>query len=129
MKKRAGEFVCFLGMEEFADQMNRAELVILHAGAGSVIHAIQTGKVPVIMPRRQEYGEHVNNHQLEFARALAGTGKAVIAKEPKELEAAVREALRRQLALDAPRGLSPDTEPRIVSLVREALAGYARQTT
>ena len=101
--------------------------MILHAGAGSVSHAIRAGKIPVIMPRRAECGEHVNDHQVEFAHALAETGSAVVAEEPEHFEAAIEEALRRQEGLRRQRrsGVPGSAEPRMVALVRAALGEYA----
>ena len=123
----AAEQVSFLRMEEFTSKIKQAELVILHAGAGSVINAIQMNKVPVIMPRRMEYGEHVNDHQVELALTLAKTKKVVIAENSEELKQAVLKAIKLQ-DLDQPRSISDhDTEPHIVSLVRDVLVGYARE--
>jgi beta-1,4-N-acetylglucosaminyltransferase len=42
----------FLSMEDFEDYVRRARLVIAHAGAGTVLHALAAGKLPVVMPRR-----------------------------------------------------------------------------
>jgi UDP-N-acetylglucosamine transferase subunit ALG13 len=86
----------FMGMEEFAESIARAELIIMHGGAGSIIHAIKAGKVPVVMPRLAEYGEIVDNHQLELAFALAQSGRIVLARDPSKLSEAVREAMSRQ---------------------------------
>jgi len=110
----------WLPMAEFERRANEARLLILHAGAGSVIHAIRAGKVPVIMPRRASLNEHVDDHQLEFARALADAGKAVIALEAADLSSAVVEALRRQRA---PR--DAEAAPPLVGTVDELLRGYA----
>jgi beta-1,4-N-acetylglucosaminyltransferase len=86
----------FMDMEKFGCLMSQSQLLILHAGAGSVIHALQAGKVPVVMPRRAKYGEIVDDHQLEFAQTLAAAGKIVLAEEAQDLTEAVAEALRRQ---------------------------------
>ena len=29
---------------------------------------LQIGKTPIVVPRQHKFGEHVNNHQVEFAR-------------------------------------------------------------
>jgi UDP-N-acetylglucosamine transferase subunit ALG13 len=108
-------------MEEFGQFVAQAELLILHAGAGSVIHAIQAGKIPVVMPRFAKYGELVDDHQLEFARALAEMGKVVLAKEPDDLIDAVAEALKRQRSIRA----SHET-PRMVGLIGGVLREYAQ---
>ena len=41
----------FLKMEEFEARVAAATLVIAHAGAGTVVHALAAGRVPVVMPR------------------------------------------------------------------------------
>jgi UDP-N-acetylglucosamine transferase subunit ALG13 len=72
------------------------ELLIVHAGAGSVIHAIRAGKVPVVMPRRKALGEHMDDHQAEFAAALEQTGHVVVAHDAAGLAAAIERALALQ---------------------------------
>ena len=62
----------FVEMDEFAGLMGRSRLIILHAGAGSILQALDAGKYPVVMPRRLAHGEHIDDHQLELAQAFAG---------------------------------------------------------
>ncbi len=109
-------------MKQFGIRMEEAELLIMHAGAGSVIHAVQAGKTPVVMPRRVKYDEIVDDHQLEFAQALAQAGKVVLALEPADLEQAIADALARQSDSHA-----PPTSPQMVRLVEERLQDYAKQ--
>lgn len=88
----------FLTMEEFNRFMEEAELIITHGGCGTLIHALQLGKVPVAMPRRRKYDEIVNDHQLQLVDALAESGWVVPAREPGDLPGAIalaREAMRR----------------------------------
>ena len=84
-----------LPMEQFSALIAKADLVICHAGAGTLFHVLQARKVPVVMPRRKRYGEHVDDHQMELTRALAAVGRAVPAYEPEDLPAAIAEAQRR----------------------------------
>jgi UDP-N-acetylglucosamine transferase subunit ALG13 len=110
----------FLDMPEFSRMVEQAELLVMHAGAGSVIHAIHAGKLPVVMPRRVRYGEHIDDHQLEFSHALASMNRVILAEEPEDLPAAVSNALVRAVNRQV------SAEPVIVGLVREALDDYAR---
>lgn len=112
----------FVGMDDFLRLTSEAELLILHAGAGSVIHAVQVGKVPVIMPRRAALGEHVDDHQQEMAIALAEAGLVVVAREANDLQPAVEEALRRQAL---PRAVN--RAPRLLGLVDAALRAHAER--
>ena len=118
--------VPFLSMEEFTRRVRDADLLIMHAGAGSVIHAVGAGKIPVIVPRRAAYGEHVNDHQVEFAQALAAAGKVVVIENPDDLERAADEAMVRQRRLSNRDGGRQDSLPPLVGLVDRLLSDYAR---
>ena len=48
-----------------------ARIVITHGGPASFIMPLQIGKTPIVVPRQYQYGEHVNDHQVEFARNVA----------------------------------------------------------
>ena len=114
--------VQFMDMKEFSRVVESAELLIMHAGAGSVIHAVHAGKVPVVMPRSIKNGEHIDNHQQEFARALANTGKVVSAEGTDDLERAIAEALDRQKV-----GGAPFPQPEMMNMVEEILDGFSSQ--
>ena len=43
---------------------------LIYGGPASFIMPLQVGKVPVVVPRQKKYGEHVNDHQLEFAQEV-----------------------------------------------------------
>jgi len=85
----------FLDMERFARMIQEADLIVCHVGAGTLFHVLQAGKVPVVMPRRKKYKEHVDDHQFELVEVLASEGRVIPAYEPKDLPAAVQEARRR----------------------------------
>jgi UDP-N-acetylglucosamine transferase subunit ALG13 len=117
--------IAFLEMQEYVRRVTEAELLIMHAGAGSVIHAIQAGKVPVIMPRCVHYGEHVNDHQVEFAEALAATGKVVVANGKDDLWSMSLEALARQK--DAQEAGGNQGMSLLISRIDRTLREYAGQ--
>lgn len=110
-------------MDAFSRWVAEAELLIMHAGAGSLIHAIQAGKVPVVMPRRAEEGEHIDNHQLELAEALEGEVRIVVARTPAELRNAVQRALELQARRQQARGETPELVRRVSGLLDELADG------
>jgi UDP-N-acetylglucosamine transferase subunit ALG13 len=59
--------------EMYAD-VKRASLVISHAGQGSTRMLAEMGACFVLLPRLKRYGEHVDDHQLLFARAVEKYG-------------------------------------------------------
>lgn len=80
------ELVDFISPDRFSDYINRASLVIAHAGMGTVITAIMAGKTLVIVPRKASLGEHRNEHQLATAKQLKKMGYVNVAFEVDELE-------------------------------------------
>ena len=98
-----------------------ADLLILHAGAGAVITAIRAGKVPIVAARRACYGEHIDDHQLEFAHALAETGRAIVVDDMDGLPAAIEQAMSRQDVEHMSR-----TPPAMVSMIESVLNHYAK---
>jgi beta-1,4-N-acetylglucosaminyltransferase len=112
----------FVDMEEFARAVADAQLLILHGGAGSIIHALLLGKVPVVMPRLSQYREIVDDHQLEFARLLSESDRIVLAPEPTDLAQAVSEAMNRKRCR---RSISSDSP--MINLLKRALHTHAAQ--
>lgn len=57
--------------QEMLKLVDEARIVITHGGPSSFIMPLQIGKTPIVVPRRYEFNEHVNNHQVSFAKAVA----------------------------------------------------------
>ena len=85
----------YLPFDEIVKRIERAEVVVSHAGVGSIICAVRAGHTPVIFPRLKRYSETVDDHQAELAEALAGSGLVIVAKTAAELAHAVASAPRR----------------------------------
>lgn len=62
---------------EFDKASDEADVVITHAGVGTVMSLLERGRMPIVVPRRREYGEHVDNHQLEITSLTTRLGLAV----------------------------------------------------
>ena len=61
----------FVPAQRMQELMSEASVVITHGGPSSFVEAMAAGKVPVVVPRRVEFGEHVNDHQADFVRIVA----------------------------------------------------------
>ena len=51
--------------------VKEARIVITHGGPASFIMPLQIGKTPIVVPRQKQFDEHVNNHQVDFSKAVA----------------------------------------------------------
>jgi UDP-N-acetylglucosamine transferase subunit ALG13 len=60
--------------EEFDRLATEADLVVAHAGVGSLLRLLDLGVAPLIVPRRRGRGEHVDDHQQQVAGELARAG-------------------------------------------------------
>lgn len=67
--------------------MAEARIVITHAGPTTVIEAAGHGHVPIVVPRRAEHGEHVDDHQVRFARRIAD--RVHVVESPENLADAI----------------------------------------
>lgn len=73
--------------QEMIKLVEKARIVITHGGPSSFIMPLQIGKTPIVVPRRLEYNEHVNNHQVSFSKAVAERmGTIIVVDELEELE-------------------------------------------
>lgn len=79
-----------LAPDTFAARFAEARVIVGHAGIGTVLSARQHGKPAILVPRRHEFGEHRNDHQLATAAALEGREGLYIAWTPEEISALIR---------------------------------------
>ena len=106
----------FFSADEFSRLISEADVVISHGGAGSLLTIIAAGRVPVVMPRLQQFDEVIDDHQLELARTLAESGLVIPALDARDLPAAIQAARH---AKARPRS---DTIPNLIDTVRKSVS-------
>lgn len=80
-KPKFCKFNKMLPYQEMVKNVQNARIVITHGGPASFIMPLQYGKIPIVVPRQKKFNEHVNNHQLEFCKAVAERQKNIIVVE------------------------------------------------
>ena len=75
----------FLTLDEFEAAISKCKIFITHAGEGNIGQAKNLGKKMVVVPRRKEFGEHTNDHQLELAEVVEGKKLGLVAWNIDEL--------------------------------------------
>ena len=60
-----------LPYDQMLENVDKADIVITHGGPSSFIMPLQIGKTPIVVPRQHQFNEHVNDHQMEFARNVS----------------------------------------------------------
>lgn len=73
-----------LPYSEMVKNVASARIVITHGGPSSFIMPLQVGKIPVVVPRQEKYGEHVNDHQVAFCREVQQRQKNILVVQDME---------------------------------------------
>jgi UDP-N-acetylglucosamine transferase subunit ALG13 len=82
-------FAGCLPFAEFRAALERADAVVCHGGPGTLVEAQRAGHRPLVVPRRPELDEHVDDHQVRFARRMAECDRIVLCDSYETLGAAL----------------------------------------
>ena len=72
--------------EKMKDIIKDADIIITHAGVGTIMECLEMGKEIIVAPRKVENLEHVNNHQEEIAFEMEKKGFLTKVDTYEELE-------------------------------------------
>lgn len=72
------EWSKLVSFKDMDKKVSDARIVITHGGPASFIAPLQKGKIPIVVPRQFEFNEHVNNHQVDFAKQVEKRKKNII---------------------------------------------------
>jgi beta-1,4-N-acetylglucosaminyltransferase len=108
----------FKPRDEVLDIQREARVVVAHAEIGCVIDALEAGRPLVVVPRFRRFNEHLTDHQLDLARAVARRGWGLCIEDIAELAGAVANP-------PAPLADYRPARHRLVSAVRDAVERVA----
>jgi UDP-N-acetylglucosamine:LPS N-acetylglucosamine transferase len=83
----------FLEFGQLVAAIQETDVVVTHGGPGTIGLALALGKKPVVMPRRSELAEAVDDHQVSFARVMADRGLVHCVEDVEQLDETVRAIL------------------------------------
>lgn len=89
---QSGNFTSYamLSPERFDHFFQTADIVVGHAGIGTIITARKLSKPLIIFPRRASLGEHRNDHQMATARLVKNMPGIYVAENAEELIALLK---------------------------------------
>lgn len=92
-KFNSSYFPCvkILSPKEWAEWVERSDVVVSHAGQGSISSCLKIGKIPIVFPRLAAFKEHVDDHQMELAKKLGSAGRVLVAYTEDELIQKIRD--------------------------------------
>jgi UDP-N-acetylglucosamine transferase subunit ALG13 len=107
----------FLSPTEFQTKARKADVIIAHAGMGSILTALDVGKPIIVMPRRAHLGEHRNDHQWATVNRLGADVGIIVAAD----EQALVSHLQRLEELRSPEKLHGQEYTRLLTFLRSAI--------
>mgnify|MGYP004510948809 CR=1 FL=1 len=84
------KIIDFVSQKELEEYINKSSYVITHGGVGSITEALKQNKRIIAVPRKEEYKEHVNNHQIQIVENFNEQGFIIGIQDVKELENAIK---------------------------------------
>lgn len=86
------KWVDYIEPAEFDSLTEQSRLLIAHAGMGTIATALKYSKPIIVMPRKHELGEHIDNHQFATVEALEKENKIIAAYEVEQLPEKLEQA-------------------------------------
>ena len=84
------KIIDFVSNDEIEKLEQQADCIITHGGVGSIIGSIEKGKKVIAVPRLKQYGEHVNDHQLDIVESFDKLGYIIGITDVSQLEKALK---------------------------------------
>lgn len=103
-----------LGHREYEIMFRAADVIVAHAGIGSLLSAIRHRKRLLLMPRSAALGEHRNDHQRATAARIRENGWATVVEDERELV----QRLENVSSIPIARGATEDRLPRLIEELR-----------
>lgn len=60
----------YYSYEEVGRLMHSARAIVCHGGFGTIYNSLQKHKIPWVLPRLSQLGEHVSDHQVDLVNYL-----------------------------------------------------------
>ena len=76
----------FMDKADFDMNIENCDLLVTHAGEGSIMTGLIKNRKVIAVPRYEKLGEHVSDHQLQIARALEKQKCIINVEDTSKLE-------------------------------------------
>ena len=90
-KSKYMEIHDYLDMKTFNQYIKDCDYVITHGGVGSIIDSLKKNKKILVVPRKKEYDEHENDHQIQITEKFTKMGYIISCNNTKDLISKIQE--------------------------------------
>lgn len=78
--------------QELTEQIQIADVVITHAGVGSIVASLKLNKPTIVVPRLGKYKEQNNDHQVQIMKRYQEQGYIIAVEDVTTLDTAVEQS-------------------------------------
>lgn len=96
-KSKKMEIFDFIDYEKMSQLIEEADIIITHGGTGSIVGPLKKGKIVIACARKNEYGEHVDNHQEQIVDVLSKEGYILSIDENIKLDNVLKNINKKKL--------------------------------
>jgi UDP-N-acetylglucosamine transferase subunit ALG13 len=108
------DWVEFLEPPQFRERVLWCDVLVAHAGMGSILTALEFGKPILVLPRRGALKETRNDHQVATASRFVEMGKVAVAMTETDLP----QALDQLGSLEPGGRISASASPELIEAIR-----------
>lgn len=105
----------FIEPEQFIDKFRSADIIVGHAGMGTIIQALQFSKPIIVMPRLSIFHETRNDHQISTAKSFGRLGYVKDVYSDQDLF----DALNRIDSFKPAKSIGPGASENLLASIRE----------
>ena len=92
LEYRRMKILDYMSVRKFEECIEKADIIICHAGVGTILTALKKEKKIIAAARLKEYGEHVNDHQLQILDNFTKKGYILALEDFDKLDIILKQA-------------------------------------
>lgn len=81
----------YVKKEELLEYIKKANIIITHAGVGTIIDCLNENKKVIVVPRKKMYKEHTNDHQVQIAKEFEEKKYVISVYDLNKLSLAIKD--------------------------------------
>ena len=89
------QVIDFLSSKEYKVKLDWCDIVIAHAGMGTIIQCLELSKKLIVVPRLAKFSEHRNDHQLDtisrFEQLTSSTSLMRVCRDVEDLKRTIKQ--------------------------------------
>lgn len=115
----------FISPIEYNEQIKQADIIIAHAGMGTILSVLQLQKPLIVVPRLAKYHETRNNHQVATAIEFEKMGYLRVAYDRDELQKHIKDVFDNKITTSFK--INGSASPQLIGSIKDFIENVGQQ--